>query len=71
MLGCGFVHQRAERRWLPAGGQPDYDGKIAVQGSATAALPTPCTSRWEVEGIVFAAIPLDGFTDQTDDHKRR
>ena len=48
-----------------------YDGKITVQGSATAALPTPCTSRWEVEGIVFAAIRLDGFTDQTDDHNRR
>jgi hypothetical protein len=38
-----------------------FHGKVPVQGSPNATLPTPCTSRWEVEGVVFSAIRLDGF----------
>jgi len=38
-----------------------YEGKVPVQGSPTNPLPTPCVSRWEVEGAVFTAIRLDSF----------
>lgn len=47
------------------------DGKVAVQGPPGATLPTPCTSRWDVEDVVFAAIPLDGFTASTTPDNRR
>lgn len=48
-----------------------YDGKVPVQGSPNATLPTPCTSRWEVEDVVFAAIRLDDFTATTTADNRR
>lgn len=48
-----------------------FDGNVAVQGSVTAALPTPCASRWEVDGLLFAAIRLDGFTTATSPDNRR
>ena len=48
-----------------------YDGKVPVAGSPTATLPTPCTSRWQVEDVVFGAIRLEGFTVDTTPENRR
>jgi hypothetical protein len=48
-----------------------YEGKVPVAGSPTATLPTPCTSRWQVEDVVFAAIRLEGFTADTTPENRR
>lgn len=48
-----------------------FDGKVPVQGSPNATLPTPCTSRWEIEGVTFSAIRLDGFTTKTTAANRR
>lgn len=48
-----------------------YKGKVPVQGTPASALPTPCASRWEVEEVVFQALPLDGFTATTTSENRR
>jgi hypothetical protein len=52
-------------------GPGSYADKVPVAGAPTTTLPTPCTARWQVEDVVFAAIRLDGFTDDTTDDDRR
>ena len=56
---------------LVAGPMTSYDGKVAAEGAVSSTLPTACTSRWEVEGTVFTAIRLDGFTATTTPANRR
>jgi hypothetical protein len=48
-----------------------YAGKVPVAGSPNASLPTPCTSRWQVGNVVFAAIHLVGFDAKTTPANRR
>jgi hypothetical protein len=52
-------------------GRGSYEGKVPVVGGPTATLPTPCTARWQVEDVEFAALRLDGFTTPTTDADRR
>lgn len=52
-------------------GRGSYEGKVPVVGGPTATLPTPCTARWQVEDVEFAALRLDGFTTPTTDANRR
>jgi hypothetical protein len=37
------------------------EGVAPIKGSPCSTLPAGCTSRWEVEGLQFKAIRLDGF----------
>lgn len=52
-------------------GAGTFEDKVPVAGGPTATLPTPCTARWRVEDVEFAAIRLDGFTASTTAANRR
>jgi hypothetical protein len=52
-------------------GPGSFEDKVPVAGGPTATLPTPCTARWQVEDVEFAAIRLDGFTTTTTLANRR
>lgn len=56
---------------LVARSASSVEGKVPVAGAPTATLPTPCTSRWVVEDLAFAAIRLDGFATATTAANRR